>query len=61
LEIRTLTIAERAELTPLQRFRSFVHGNERAFVVDAEACRGCGLCVDACPEQAIKLKRRVVL
>jgi len=61
LEIRVLTVAERTELLPpLQRFRSFIHGNKRAFVADADACRGCGLCVDACPEKAIKLKRRVV-
>src|SRR4051812_39392764 len=61
LEIRLLTHAERAALTPLQRFRSFVHGNKRAVVLDADACHGCGLCVEACPEQAIKLKRRAAL
>src|SRR3569832_1803803 len=58
LKIRALTVGERTELTPLQRYRSSVHGNKRAFVADAEACRGCGLCVDACPERAIKQKRR---
>jgi NAD-dependent dihydropyrimidine dehydrogenase PreA subunit len=60
LEIRSLTAEEKSVLTPMQRFRTFVHGNKRAFVVDADACRGCGLCVEACPENAIKLKRREV-
>ena len=61
LVIRILTAEEKAELTPMQRFRTFVHGNKRAVVADADACRGCGLCVEACPEHAIKLKRRVDL
>ena len=61
LVIRILTAEEKAELTPMQRFRTFVHGNKRAFVADADACRGCGLCVEACPEHAIKLKRRADL
>lgn len=58
LMIRPLTSEEKASLSPLQRLKSFVHGNKRAFVVDAEACRGCGLCVQICPEHAIRLQRR---
>jgi 4Fe-4S ferredoxin len=58
LTIRPLTRDEKASLPPLQWFKSFVHGNKRAFVVDADACRGCGLCVQVCPEQAIRLQRR---
>ena len=61
LEIRSLTPTERADMKPLQRFKAFMHGNKRAFVADAEACQGCGLCVEACPENAIKLKRRPAL
>lgn len=58
LTIRRLTDAEKAELPLLQRFKSFVHGHKRAFVTDADAYRGCGLCVQACPEYAIRLQRR---
>jgi NAD-dependent dihydropyrimidine dehydrogenase PreA subunit len=58
LVIRVLSSEEKSGLTPMQRFRTFVHGNKRAFVADADACRGCRLCVEACPENAIKLKRR---
>jgi NAD-dependent dihydropyrimidine dehydrogenase PreA subunit len=58
LAIRTLSPEERTSLSPIQRFRSFVHGNKRAFVTNADACRGCGLCVAVCPEKAIKLERR---
>ena len=58
LEIRGLTTVDKAGLSPLHRLKAFVHGNKRAFVVDADACRGCGLCVQVCPERAIRLQRR---
>ena len=28
-------------------------------VVDAERCKGCALCVEACPKKCISLSRRV--
>ena len=34
------------------------HGGKQAFAERAEACHACGLCVTACPEQAIRLARR---
>ena len=37
------------------KLKARVHGNRQAFVVHAEACHACGLCVTACPEKAIKL------
>jgi ferredoxin len=33
-------------------------GMKAACTPDANACRACGLCVQACPEHAIKLARR---
>jgi len=39
------------------RMKATVHGNRQAFAVRAEQCQGCGLCVAACPEKAIKLAR----
>ena len=41
----------------LNRLKLWVHGKKVANVVDAEACRACGLCVVACPEKAIELVR----
>ena len=35
----------------------WVHGGVQADVVRADQCHGCGLCVSACPEHAITLKR----
>jgi len=54
-EVRRLTVDERAELSFLGKLKAWAHGNQRAFVVRAEACHACGLCVKACPEQAITL------
>jgi NAD-dependent dihydropyrimidine dehydrogenase PreA subunit len=34
-----------------------VHGGRQAFVVAADECHACGLCVTACPEKAIRLAR----
>lgn len=56
-EIRKLTASERSSLGPLTRLKVFVHGGKQAFVVRPEDCHACGLCVRACPEKAIKLKR----
>ncbi len=54
-EIRSLTVAERKDLSLPARLKLFVHGGKQAFALHAEACRACGLCVRACPEKAITL------
>jgi 4Fe-4S ferredoxin len=59
LDIRTVSPAEKAGLPLLGRLKLFVHGGKQAFVLDPDACRGCGLCVKACPEKAIKLHKRL--
>lgn len=59
LAIRTVSTEEKATLSLLGRFRLFVHGGMQAFVEHPDACHGCGLCVQACPEKAIKLKKAV--
>ena len=57
-EIRTLTHDQKAELPLLARLKAMAHGNRQAFAVRADSCHACGLCVAACPEQAITLTRR---
>ncbi len=54
-EIHILTKEQRSELPFFARLKASVHGNRQAFAVRAEACHACGLCVQACPERAIKL------
>jgi 4Fe-4S ferredoxin len=55
-EIRVLSPAERSGLSVVGRMKGFFHGYRQAFAVRAEQCRGCSLCVQACPEKAIKLR-----
>jgi NAD-dependent dihydropyrimidine dehydrogenase PreA subunit len=56
-EIAVLDRAQRAAL-PLfpYRLKSLAHGYKQASARNADQCHGCGLCVSACPEQAIKLE-----
>ena len=57
-ELNILPPEDRAGLGALAKIKGFVHGWKQSFAVNAEACRACGLCVSACPEKAITLKRR---
>jgi 4Fe-4S ferredoxin len=46
-EIQDITNTDRGNLTLFGKLKTFVHGKDK--------CSGCGLCVSACPEKAIKL------
>jgi NAD-dependent dihydropyrimidine dehydrogenase PreA subunit len=55
--LRKLTDEERAPLGLLARVKLFVHGGKQAFAIKADECHACGKCVEACPEDAIRLER----
>jgi NAD-dependent dihydropyrimidine dehydrogenase PreA subunit len=55
-EVRVLRPEERAALALVGRLKAFFHGYRQAFAVRAAQCHACGLCVQACPEKAIKLR-----
>jgi NAD-dependent dihydropyrimidine dehydrogenase PreA subunit len=57
-EIRVLGAEERRGLSFVGRIKAFAHRYRQAFVVDADRCHACGLCVTACPERAIRLAPR---
>jgi NAD-dependent dihydropyrimidine dehydrogenase PreA subunit len=39
----------------LVRFKVRVHGGKQAKVEKGHLCAGCGMCVEACPEKAIRV------
>jgi len=55
-QLGKLDAAQRRALSLPGRIKSFFHGYKQAFIVDAAACHACGLCVVACPEDAISLR-----
>ncbi|HEX4985883.1 MAG TPA: ferredoxin family protein [Burkholderiales bacterium] len=54
----TLSREDRAGLTLRGKLKGFVHRWQQAFATNADACHACGLCVAACPEDAITLARK---
>jgi NAD-dependent dihydropyrimidine dehydrogenase PreA subunit len=46
-------------LPRLAKFKVWAHGMKTAATPNAAACESCGLCVSACPENAIRLQRFV--
>jgi NAD-dependent dihydropyrimidine dehydrogenase PreA subunit len=55
-EVRRLSAVERQQMSWFARGKLFVHGGRQAFAVRAADCHACGLCVKACPENAIRLE-----
>jgi 4Fe-4S ferredoxin len=49
--------AARSGLSLIGKLKGFGHGWKQAFTPGAADCRACGLCVAACPEKAIELRR----
>ena len=53
--IGRLDAGQRAGLSFKGRLKAFVHRGKQAMTPNADACQACGLCVAACPENAIRL------
>jgi len=56
-EVRRIDAADFQALGWLARAKVFVHRMQTAYTPRAAACQACGLCVVACPEDAITLMR----
>jgi len=56
-EMKPITEEDRKALSFIGKLKTMAHGNEKAYVINGDLCHACGLCVTACPENAITLKR----
>ena len=54
-EVRVLDAVDRASLSWIGRLKSWAHGYQQAYVVRPDECHACQLCIEACPEDALKL------
>ncbi len=54
-ELCTIEPDDRAALSLVGKLKTWVHGGKQAYATGSEDCHACGLCVAACPEQAIRL------
>jgi NAD-dependent dihydropyrimidine dehydrogenase PreA subunit len=57
-DVQQIDDADFAQLGFFAKLKSRAHGRMTAYTPRADVCHACGLCVDACPENAIKLERR---
>ena len=56
-EVRAIDDDDYRALSWLGRLKSMAHRWQTAYMLRADHCQACGLCVVACPEGAITLQR----
>lgn len=56
-EVRRIDDADFARLGMLAKLKVMAHGRKSAYTPRISACEGCGKCVEACPEKAVKLAK----
>jgi NAD-dependent dihydropyrimidine dehydrogenase PreA subunit len=54
-KIRALEPEDRASLSLFGKLKAWAHGNRQAYVVRPQDCHACQLCIEACPEDALRL------
>lgn len=55
-EMQPIGAKDKAELNLKGRIKTFFD-KRKAYLIDPNNCHACGLCIQACPENAIKLSR----
>ena len=55
-EMRPITPEDKTTLSLKGKIKTFFD-KRKAYITDPTLCHACGLCVQACPERAIKLKK----
>ena len=58
--VQTLPVSQRSGLGMIGTIKGFAHRWQQAMVINPTACQACGLCIKACPENAISLVRTPV-
>lgn len=53
-EMLPITLADKSQLNFKGKIKTFFF-KHKAYLTDPTLCQACGLCVQACPEKAIKL------
>lgn len=56
LVVQRISRADWEDIGAIGRLRSRAHGRNTAYAVTPDECRGCGLCVAVCPENAITVR-----
>jgi 4Fe-4S ferredoxin len=55
--VSTLSKDQRHGLSLKGKIKGYVHKWQQAFLINPGACEACGLCLKACPENALSLER----